>query len=77
MNPTMGTEVSELVSLHLAVLVFEGQTSVNAVLPLSGQPGGILAFVCIMVHPWQTSEDSSEAGPQAPGVQGRTVQPVQ
>ena len=76
MNPAAGTEVSELVSPHPAVLAFEGQPSGNAAFPLSGQPRGILAFGCIVVHPCQTSEDGSEAGPQAPGVQGRTAQTV-
>lgn len=77
MNPAAGTEVSKLVSPHLAVLVFEGQPSVNAAFLLPGQPRGILAFGCIMAYPCQTSEDGLEAGPQAPGLQDCTVQIVQ
>lgn len=77
MNPTVGTEVSELVSPHPDVLGFEGQPSVNEAFPLAEQPRDIWVFDCIMVHLCQNRKNGSEAGHEAPGLQGCVVPVVQ
>lgn len=71
MTSTVGTEVSELVSPHPAVLGFEGQRSVNEAFPLAEQPRDIWAFGCIMVHLCRNRENVSEdrtSSTRAPGL---------